>query len=113
MARTDDEVIDILIEIYDDEFGGKTGQRYLIRWADLRTIYGFRKLFSSRFGRLRELAAARGLYLWDLGEGEYGYMIAVVKMRTVDRWRRVPKRIVEEHQIAPDDDSDPDEGDDE
>lgn len=109
MARSDADVVDILLEIYAAEFGGKSGQRYLIRWSDLRTLYGFRRLFSSRFGRLQELAAASGLYLWDLGEGDHGYMIAVVKMRTVDRWRRVPKRIIEEYELSTDEDNSPDE----
>jgi len=54
VARTDDEVVEVLREIYRSEFGGKTGQRYLIAWSDLRTIYGFGKLFESRFERLVE-----------------------------------------------------------
>ena len=113
MARTDDQVVGILLEIYDATFGGKSGQRYLIRWSDLRSLYGFRKLFVSRFARLREAAAGQGLYLWELGEGDSGYMIAVVKMRTVDRWRRVPKRTIDEYAIMSDDDEGGDESDDE
>jgi hypothetical protein len=97
MARSDDEVVSKLLEIYDEEFGGRKKQRFLISWGDLRTLYGFRKLFESRFARLAECATDSGLYLWDLGEGENGHLVAVIKVRTVDRWRKVPKRVVDEH----------------
>lgn len=105
MARSDDEVVAKLVELYTESFGGKAGQRFLILWADLRSLYGFRKLFESRFERLAELATDSGLYLWDLGEGENGHLIAVVKMRTVDRWRKVPKRIIDNYKAPPSDDS--------
>jgi len=104
MARTDDEVIEVLREIYAEKFGGKESQRFLISWGDLRAIYGFRKLFYSRFRQLTEIAYTKRFYLWDLGEGESGHLIAVIKTGTIDRWRRVPKKIIETHSIAPDDD---------
>jgi hypothetical protein len=47
---------------------------------------------------LGESAADLGLYLWDLGQGEAGRYVAVVRITTVDRWRKVPRRIVEEYQ---------------
>lgn len=101
MARSDDEVIQELLELYGEAFGGKEGARFLIAWGDLRSLYGFRKLFESRFGRLAELAADSGLYLWDLGEGENGHLVAVVKISTIDRWRKVPKKIIEVHKAPP------------
>jgi hypothetical protein len=104
MARTDDEVVEVLSEIYRAEFGGKDGQRYLISWGDLRAIYGFGKFFESRFRLLLEAAIKRRLYLLDLGEGENGRLIAVVRMKTIDRWRRVPKRIIDEYRLSVDDD---------
>ena len=94
MARTDSEVVDELREIYREEFGGAERQRFLISWADIRDLYGFSKLFGSRFALLVEAAAAEGLYLWNLPEGENGHFVAVVAIRTVDRWRRVPRRII-------------------
>jgi hypothetical protein len=103
MARTDEEVIQILRDIYAESFGGKVGQRFLISWGDLRAIYGFRKLFSSRFYQLAETAFENRLYLWDLGEGENGHLIAVIKTGTVDRWRRVPKKVIEKYREPPDD----------
>jgi hypothetical protein len=97
MPRTDDEVISELKAIYREEFAGKSTQRFLIAWADLRTLYGFTKLFESRFAQLAERAVERGLYLFDLGEGDGGHMVAVVKGRTVDRWRKVPRNIIRAH----------------
>ena len=110
MPRTDEEVIQILKDIYAEKFGGKDGQRFLISWADLRTVYGFQKLYSSRFYRLAEIAPENRLYLWDLGEGENGHLIAVIKTRTIDRWRRVPKKVIETYRIAADEDCDAEEG---
>jgi hypothetical protein len=101
MARTDTEVIDVLNQLYDESFAGKEGQRFVLAWSDLRAIYGFRKLFSSRFHGLAQAATDHGLYLWDLGEGESGHLVAVIKVNTVDRWRRVPRRVVDRYKIAP------------
>jgi hypothetical protein len=103
MARTDEEVVDILLELYADNFGGKEGQRFLISWEGIRSIYGFEKLFYSRLNQLEEAAVKKRLCLWDLGVGVNGHFIAVIKARTVDRWRRVPKRIIESYKIDPDD----------
>ena len=94
MPRTDDEVIAELRAIYNEEFAGKSAQRFLIAWADLRSLYGFEKLFDSRFQRLAERAIERGLYVFDLGEGESGHMVAVLRHRTVDRWRKVPRSVI-------------------
>lgn len=103
MPRTDDEVASILLELYNQEFGGKTRQRYLLSWADVRTLYGFGRFAMSRFDRLVEAAVKKRLYVLDLGEGENGHLVAVVKVGTVDRWRRAPKRIIEEYRLPPDD----------
>ena len=111
MARTDNEVIEVLKEIYAESFGGKSRQRFLISWSDLRMIYGFGKLFQSRFDQLSEAAYRKNLYLWDLGEGESGHLIAVIRSRTIDRWRRVPKKIAETYYTPPQDESDTEEDD--
>lgn len=105
MARTDDEVVEVLRAIYDAEFGGKERQRFLISWADLLAIYGCRNLFLSRFQALVEAGTKQQIYLFDLGQHESAHLVAVVRARTVDRWRRVPRRIIEEYRRAPDDDA--------
>lgn len=97
MARTEREVIEALKKIYADQFGGKENQRFLISWSDLRSIYGYGALFTSRFALLAEEAVRRRLYLFDLGESENGHFVAVVRRRTVDRWRRLPKKVAEEY----------------
>lgn len=107
MARTDIEVVDVLLALYDDTFGGKSGQRFVIAWSDLRSIYGFAKLFGSRFEQLAQIATqmadGKRLYLLDLGEGENGHLIAVIKTKTVDRWRRVPKKLIDNYRMSLDD----------
>jgi hypothetical protein len=106
MARTDEEVAKKLREIYKENFGGKAKQRYLISWADIREIYGFEKLFNSRYSLLEEAAIKCGVYLWDLGESKNGHFIAVIAIKTVDRWRRVPKRTIDNYRIEVEQDGD-------
>ncbi|MDS0121119.1 hypothetical protein, partial [Enterobacter hormaechei] len=76
---------------------GKQGQRFLISSNEIRELYGFGKLFESRIDKLVESAFDSGLYLFDLGESERGRLIAVIKSGTVNRWRRVPKKITEQY----------------
>lgn len=97
MACTDSEVVDKLLSIYRDKFAGKEGQRFLISSNEIRSLYGFGKLFDSRIHKLTETAFDSGLYLFDLGEGERGRLMAVIKSGTVNRWRRVPKKIIDQH----------------
>ncbi len=112
MIRTDDEVIDELRAIYNTEFAGKLKQRFLLAWADLRTLYGFGRLENSRFQRLADRAYERGAYLFDLGEGLNGHMVAIVTRKTVDRWRQVPRSVVRKH-LPPPEADDSNFGDDE
>lgn len=102
MARTDRQVVEVLSKLYAENFGGKNGGRLIIRWGDLRGIYGFSRLFESRFLQLVQCASNR-FYLWDLGEAEPGHLVAVIKISTVDRWRRVPEKIAKEYRLSPDD----------
>ena len=99
MPRSDEEVATILSNIYNAEFGGKKKQRFLISWSDIRALYGFGKLTQSRFGKLDEASLQKGLYTLDLGEGEGGHMVAIVTVRTVDRWRRVTKKIIDDYRL--------------
>lgn len=95
--RTDAEVVDVLRTIYRAEFGGKSNQRFRISWADLRILYGLSRLHETRFYNLAEIASRRNLFLVDLGDNEEGHFVAVVKGNTMDRWRRVPNRLIDIH----------------
>ena len=88
------------MKLYADHFGGKERQRFLISWGDVRSLYGFRKLHESRFARLTEAANDSGIYLWDLKDGDGGHLVAVIKIRTVDRWRKVPKKLLDQHKAS-------------
>jgi hypothetical protein len=98
MARSDLEVAVILNKIYSEKFGGKTGTRYLITWTDIRSIYGYGKLYTSRFELLKEAAMLKGLYLFNLEDG----VIVVIRIKTVDRYRKVPKHIIDTFLIEED-----------
>ena len=106
MPRSEKEVVNILREIYRAEFAGKRDQRFLISWADLREIYGYQSLYQTRFDTLVEEAGRRGAYLFDLGQTEVGRLVAVVPRRTVHRWRRVPRKVIEQYRLPVDDDGD-------
>lgn len=106
MPRTDDEVARILQDIYVEEFGGRSAHRFVLTWGDLRAIYGYRKLRDSRFDRLSEAASYKGIYVIDLGEGENGHLALIIRIGTVDRWRRVPKRIIEQYRMPLEDGTD-------
>lgn len=99
MARSDDEVVEVLLTLYETEFGGKENARFLIGWSHLRAIYGVGKLFQFRFDSLVEAAMRRRLYVLDLGEGDNDRLACVLRMSTVDRWRKVPKRLIEDHRM--------------
>lgn len=103
--RPTDEVIQLLLQLYRENFGGAENQRYLIAWSDLGKICGAKKkLHDFGFLRLCEAAAEENLYLWDLGDGSKGRTVAVIKSSTVDRWRRVPKKLMEDFHLANHDD---------
>ena len=95
MARTDREVIRILRQIYESEFGGKKDQRYNITWANLRELKQFSRLEEGAFYRLFEEGVKHGLYLLDLGLVSGEHIISVIRTNTVNRWRRVPKKILD------------------
>ena len=116
MARSNEEVIKILFEIYKDEFGSKKNQRYLIDKGDLRTLFGFSRLEQSRLDSLSEDAYEEDMLIIDLGQISIGNMVAIIKTNTVERWRSVPKKIVQKyigtrvrkHQNLDEDDDDED-----
>jgi hypothetical protein len=97
MQKSPEEVVDILDEIYAENFAGKEKQRYLIPMDGLMKLHGLLKMPRSRFEALAECAENEGLYLIDLGEGISGHPIAVVKCSTVNRWRQVPKKVIERY----------------
>ena len=93
MVRTDEQVATELEMLYHEQFAGRKNQRFLISWSDLCALYGC-KVFT-RF-RLKQLIAAssdRSLRVLDVQDG----VAAVIPMGTVDRWRRVPRRVVQAH----------------
>lgn len=97
LIRNNTDMIAELDEIYNTSFGGKERGRFRISWADLRGIRGGSRLEDGPFQSLCDDAKAAGYYLHYLGNVDGEDMIAVTKTRTVNRWRRVPKRVVNPH----------------
>ena len=94
MPCSHDAVVDNLLRIHDDIFAGKENQRFIIAMDDLRKLYGLQRFSSAKFQELVEKAYVSGLYLLDLGTSNRGRLVAVIKADTLDRWRKVPKKIV-------------------
>jgi hypothetical protein len=100
MPRNNEEVIKILEEIYTEKFGGAEDQRFLISWADLRAIFGVRCFSHTIYSQLAHDAFEKGLYMCELGECANGYLVAVMKVATIERWRRVPKKIAQTYYFS-------------
>src|SRR5438132_14164173 len=93
MPRSDEEVIDKILKIYQSRFGGKQGQRFLIGWLEVRDLYPMARMEQGRFTQLWYEGVRRGVYLHDLDYVDGEHLIAVIRTKTVNRWRRVPKRL--------------------
>jgi hypothetical protein len=91
--RTDEEVVDVLLKLYDDEFGGKTGQQYVMTWSDLRAIRGGARLETGVFNRLWSEALERDISIVQLDSGSNPDLV-VIRKDTTDRWRRVPRKTI-------------------
>jgi hypothetical protein len=95
--RTDAEVADILNQLYLENFGGKTNQRFQMRKRDLREIYPIGRIEDGKLEKLNTAAQAVGLYVFDLGMVDDDKMVGIIKTNTVDRWRTVPRKLVKSY----------------
>jgi hypothetical protein len=90
--RIDDAALRLWEEIYEDEFGGKSRGKFLISRDDLKQLLGVRRLHSSTVRNLADACLNRGLVVIDLD----GYF-AMVELIFIEKWRRVPRRIIKDH----------------
>lgn len=91
--RSNDEVAEILLELYEESFAGKRRQRFLLSKEDIRQMYPISRIEESRFEDLRLAAEEVGLYIFKAGRNDIDEVFGVVKSQTVDRWRRLPRKI--------------------
>ena len=91
--RSNEEIAEILSEIYDATFSGKKRQRFLIGKEHLRQMYPIGRIEDGRFEDLRKAAEECGIYVFEAGNFDGDKMIGIIKVKTVDRWRRVPSKM--------------------
>ncbi len=92
--RTNEEVAEILNELYSSKFAGKTGQRFCIRDKHLRELFPVSRIEESRFNGLQLAAKEQGLYLFQFIKANEEQVFAVIRLKTINRWRTVPTKMM-------------------
>lgn len=101
MARSANDTAAILMELYDDRFGGGDGVCYRISWSKLRGITGLPRLGRFFLSRLERSLRGDGYLLVTLDD----YFLIANEM-DFDTERNVPQRLAESHRFDPADDED-------
>jgi hypothetical protein len=79
-------------EIYEEEFGGKPRGKFLLTREDLKSLLGVQRLHFSTVRQLTDACLKLGLVVIDLDS-----YFAMVELRFLEKWRRVPKRLIKDH----------------
>ena len=80
-------------EVYEDSFGGKIRGRFSVSREHVKRLLGVRRLSSEIINMLSDacLEQGEGLVMADLDD-----TFAFCEKSLMDKWRRVPQRLVEE-----------------
>lgn len=82
----------ILAELHRSDFGGATNRRFLIGYDGLQQIL---QSWEFDLHQLQRTMHDIGFYLIELPECSER-TFAVIEAKTVDRWRRVPRRLLKQ-----------------
>lgn len=92
MARSATETARILMELYDERFGGAECMPYRISWVELRDIAGVKRLTS---GFLQEINDTLHEDEYLLAVGSNSLVVALERDCLADR--TISQRLVEQH----------------
>jgi len=109
MTAKIEEVAELLyIQVYEAEFGGKTRGRFIVDRGHLKDLLGVKRLHNSTLLRLTDACLEEGLVLIDMDD-----RIGFAESRYVEKWRKVPDRLVTQYvsELNDDDDDDDDDAD--
>ena len=88
-TRNPAEVAEILVTMYETEFGGKDRGRFQISREGLREISGKKRLEDPIITATINEAYERGLVVTDMGED-----FSVIEESVMRNYRKVPKQII-------------------
>ncbi len=94
----------LMDDIYMDEFCGKTQGRYIVDRDDLKTLLKVRRLTSDIIAALANECLNNALLMIDL-DGVFAF----VELTSVERWRKVPTRLIKSYSLQLDGQDDEDE----
>lgn len=80
-----------LDEIYQNEFGGKDRGRFLVDREHLKQLLGVSRLHREVIQALSDACLDLGMVMIDMDD-RYGF----AERRFVEKWRKLPTRLVEE-----------------
>lgn len=80
-----------LDEIYQNEFGGKDRGRFLVDREHLKQLLGVPRLHPEAIQALSDACLDLGMVMIDMDD-RYGF----AERRFVEKWRKLPTRLVEE-----------------
>lgn len=89
MLKKPHEVVALLAELYEQEFGGKERGRFKIARSSLRRLMGNKRLRDSAISEIADAALDAGYILIDLGD-----YFAVVEEAVMLNYRPVPKSVL-------------------
>jgi hypothetical protein len=96
MKRTFEEVADLLVELYEEDFGGKSKGRYKISRNDLAAISGRAQIKQGAVDQISELLAdEHGLLMIDLGNE-----FPITKISILRNYRSVTAKLIKKHTPA-------------
>ena len=101
-----EKMAEIIEEIYDEKFGGKSRGRFQISRTAFRQLSGRKRLSDAFIDEVAEEALELGYVLVSLGD-----TIAIIEEQVMLNYRNVPKSIINGY-LSEDDDNDEDEKDD-
>lgn len=81
----------LYIKAYESEFGGKNRGRFLVSREDIKTLIGAKRLHSSTVQRMIDACLELGLVVIDMDDS-----FAFAEKAYVDKFRKLPTRLVTE-----------------
>lgn len=82
----------LYIEVYEQEFGGKTRGRFQVSRDDMKGLLGVQRLHQSTIQRLIDACLEVGLVVIDMDD-----TFAFAETNYVQKWRKLPSRLAQEH----------------
>ena len=106
--KSAEKMAEIIEEIYEEKFGGKSRGRFQISRLSLRQLSGRKRLRDAFIDEVAEEALELGYVLVSLGD-----TIAIIEEQVMLNYRNVPKSIINKYLHEEDDEGEGDEEGDE